>query len=340
MKEHNVRAQTFARNGSLEALLDELSALLGPAEQVAINGAGAPEMPVVIIVGSPRSGTTLLLQWLATLRHFAYPTNFLSRFYAAPYIGARIQQLLTDPALQYRDEFRELANLNFSFDSALGKTQGLLSPNEFWYFWRRFFKYGSCHYLNEEELKDVDGTTFSAELGALEAAFDKPFVMKGMIVNSNLDFVDKLLDRVLFVYIKRKPFYNIQSLLEARVNFSGSVDNWYSFRPQEYAELVKLDPVRQVAGQIYHLNRAVEEGLAKIAPTRRLEISYEAFSADPSAIYAAIRSRFLAQGCDRLPQEYNGPPSFQATDRIRVDAATAKEITAAWQSFSGEPALP
>lgn len=335
-----IRKEDFQRNNSLDGLLVELNSLLAPVEHGVIATHGMPQWPVILIVGCPRSGTTLFMQWLASLGSFAYPTNLLSRFFLAPYVGAKIQQMLTDPRVQFRDEFCELASSSQIFESALGKTKGILAPNEFWYFWRRFFKHATCHWLSDEELQAVDGATFAAELAALEAAFDKPFAMKGMIVNGNLDYLDKILDNVLFVYIKRKPFYNVQSMLEARVNYSGSVDTWYSFRPREYEELIKLDPVHQVAGQIYHLNRSVEEGLAKISPARQLEVSYEAFAADPSMIYAAIRSRFLAQGCDRLPEAYNGPSSFQVTDRLRVDTTIANEISAAWQTFTGESAQP
>ena len=51
----------------------------------------------VFVVGALRSGTTLFTQWLATTGLTAYPTNLLSRFYGAPLVGAKIQQLLTDP---------------------------------------------------------------------------------------------------------------------------------------------------------------------------------------------------------------------------------------------------
>ena len=38
---------------------------------------------VVLVVGGPRSGSTVMMQWLASSGVFAYPSNLLSRFYRA-----------------------------------------------------------------------------------------------------------------------------------------------------------------------------------------------------------------------------------------------------------------
>jgi hypothetical protein len=165
------RQQAFRRNERLEALLQEINEMLETAEDRILENYRMPRYPVIFIVGCARAGSTLMLQWLASTEKFAYPTNLLSRFYAAPYIGARIQQVLTDPQFNFRDEFDDL-NPKIHFSSELGKTRGTLAPNEFWYFWRRFFHYGEIQQLDEDALKRVDVLKFVSELAALEAAFD------------------------------------------------------------------------------------------------------------------------------------------------------------------------
>ncbi|HRX04698.1 MAG TPA: sulfotransferase, partial [Anaerolineae bacterium] len=131
------RQPEHRRNPRLEALLDEISGLLGPVESEVAARYHMPAYPVVLVMGLPRCGSTLTMQWLAASGRFGYPSNLLSRFYAAPYVGARIQQLLTDPQFSFGDELHDLASA-VGFDSTLGKTRGALAPNEFWYFWRRF----------------------------------------------------------------------------------------------------------------------------------------------------------------------------------------------------------
>ncbi|MDP2834904.1 MAG: sulfotransferase [Pseudomonadota bacterium] len=337
--EHQTRQATYQRNTSLEGLLGEINRLLEPVEAGVRERFQKPRWPLILVVGAPRSGTTLMTQWLATLGQFAYPTNLLSRFYQAPYVGALIQQMLTDPAYQFRDEFKELSEARASFDSSLGKTSGLLAPNEFWYFWRRFFPYQDVHYLDHDALAQIDSATFLAELAALEAAFDKPLAMKGMIANCNLDYLDALLDRVVFVYTRRQPFYNTQSLLASRRNYSGNLEEWYSFRPREYARLKEMDPYHQVAGQIHYLNQAIETALARMPEERRLLVEYEDFCESPARVYERLRACCQAQGYEMAP-DYRGPERFAATDRVTVADEEALRIQAAIDHFALENAKP
>lgn len=337
--EHVVRKATFERNPDLERLLEELNVLLAPVQDGVARRFTKPKRPLLLVVGSPRSGTTLMLQWLASLGHFAYPTNLLSRFYDAPYIGALIQRMLTDPQYSFRDEFYELQDLAFNFESALGKTVGLLAPHEFWYFWRRFFAYGDHHFLDERALARIDKERFAAELASLEAAFAAPLALKAMIVNCNIRFVASVLDTAIFVYVRRRPFYNIQSLLKARREYSGSLDEWYSFRPREYPELRRLDPVRQVAGQVYHLNRTIEEGLATLPEAKRLVVDYEQFCVAPDRTYRALVEKCALLG-ETLPEVYAGCAGFDLRDHVKMDDGEAREIGRAYAEFSGEEALP
>ena len=223
------REQAFRRNERLEALLQEMNEILEPAEDRILENHHMPRYPVIFIVGCARAGSTLMMQWLASTGIFAYPTNLLSRFYAAPSIGSRIQQLLTDSTYRFRDEFDDCATA-LQFSSDLGKTKGTLAPNEFWYFWRRFFHYGEIQQLDEDELACVDGAKFLAELAALEAVFDKPFVLKALIINWNIPFIARIFDKVLFIHITRQPLHNAQSLLESREKYFGTIDEWYSFK--------------------------------------------------------------------------------------------------------------
>ena len=110
LSEHQQRQTSYQRNTGLESLLNEINSLLAPVEAGVRERFGKPRLPLILVVGAPRSGTTLVTQWLAAMGGFAYPSNLLSRFFQAPYIGALLQQMLTDPAYQFRDEFSELKN--------------------------------------------------------------------------------------------------------------------------------------------------------------------------------------------------------------------------------------
>ena len=130
------RTKKFQRNDRLEALLGRLNTALS---DVVLPPVDTPEQPPLFIVGPPRSGTTYCMQWLGASGAFSYPTNLIARFWQAPAIGAIVQHMLTDPHYDFRGEFSDLRFDTLQTRSELGKTQGLLSSNEFWYFWRSQF---------------------------------------------------------------------------------------------------------------------------------------------------------------------------------------------------------
>jgi hypothetical protein len=328
------RQEEFKRNVKLEQLLKELNSILAPAEEKIIENFRSPKYPLILVVGAPRSGTTLMMQWLANTGKFAYPTNMLSRFYGAPCIGAKIQQLLASPEYNFRDEIRDFSG-EITFASALGKTKGALAPNEFWYFWRRFVPNEELEYVDEESLKKIDSKKFLAELAAVESVFDKPFAMKGLILQFNISYLASIFEKVLFVFTKRSPLYNIQSLLGARMKFFGTTDKWYSAKPREYPILKDLGPHEQVPGQVYYTNRSIEGGLEEIEPSRWLEVRYEEFCKDPARTFRQIADKLSAQGYE-IDRTYRGPESFKTTNKISVSEEEMEKIKEAYKKFSGE----
>lgn len=326
------RRKEHKRNEKLEELLKDINGLLGPVEANSISPFAKTKYPVILVMGSPRSGSTLMMQWLASSGHFSYPTNLLSRFYSAPSIGAKIQLMLT----KY-DFNKEIFDFNeeIPFASNLGKTKGALAPNEFWYFWRRFFKFGEIQVLDEKALKSVDSKSFVSELAAIESVFEKPFAMKGMILNWNIPFLSEILEKVLFIYTERHPFYNIQSLLESRINYYGDIKGWYSFKPPEYESLKDKDPYEQVAGQVFYTNRAIKEGLKKIDEKKYLSVCYEEFCQNPEKIFGKIREKLRLQGFD-CELEYKGPSSFGNTNKVKLPDEDVEKVVSAYKRISGE----
>jgi hypothetical protein len=332
------RRREFQRNEELEKLLAELNSLLEPVEAELLEDYRMPRYPVVFVVGAPRSGSTLLMQWLAHTGRFAYPTNLLSRFYAAPFVGAKIQQLLTAPEYSFRDELFDFVG-EISFSSSLGKTKGVLAPNEFWYFWRRFIPNTEPRHLDAESLEKIRVKELVAELASIEAAFDKPLALKGMILELNIPFLSSILDQALFLVVKRHPFYTIQSLIESREQYFGDRRAWYSIKPKEYDLLKGLDPFEQVAGQVYFTNHTINEDLHQIDIARWLVVDYERFCSDPMQTFGRILTKFGQQGT-HVHWDYTGPEQFHHTNQIRLPEGDCARIGLAYRKFSGEDIMP
>jgi hypothetical protein len=322
------RTATFSRNTGLEALLKDINSSLWVSEEKILGHQQTSQFPVVLVMGPMRSGTTLFMQWLANTGLFAYPTNLLSRFYQAPIIGAKIQLLLTDPRYNFRDELGEFVQ-QAEYRSDNGKTKGALAPNEFWYFWRRFLAEPGRDVWTDEELrKSMDTRTMLAELAGMMDAYQKPFAAKAMLFNYNIPFLDSILDKAIFVQIKRDPVANVASVLDARKRQLGSETAWYSFKIPEYEELKDLGPIPQATGQVHFINRAISQGLEMVDETRKLVVQYEDFCANPRRIFEQ-----LTQKSGLGASQYTGPEHFMATRSKDIENRAGIEM--AVERFGG-----
>ena len=306
------RTEEFKRNEQLELYLKNLNSLLDQIEEPETD---APDFPLVFIVGVPRCGSTLLLQILAK-NNFAYPSNIIARFYNKPYIGALVQKVLAE---EDRDKQIDI-NKKISFNSKLGRTYGGLNVSEFWYYWRRFFDFGEIQKLSEEKLWQTETDKFKNGLYQLIKIYQKPLALKAMILNWHLDYLSDIIKNSIFVYIKRDLKYIAQSLLQAREKFFGGYQNWFSYKPPEYKWLKELEPEKQVAGQAFFTQEAIENGLQKIDSQRVLDINYENLCQNPKGIYSLI-SKKVSQKI-----HYSGPQTFTISNKIKIDQKKFKKL--------------
>lgn len=303
------RKAEHRRNHELEAVLFELEHLL----QGVGEGKEFPsKYPILFIMGCARSGTTLMLQYLASLKQFCFPTNLISRFYYAPYLGALIQKILYD--LDDKHELLRHYEDSQEYTSVLGKTKGPLSPHEFWYYWKRFFKFGEIQQLSQAEIAAVDWENFTRGLYALPHVFDKPLVLKGMILNWNIPALAERIPNSYFIHVKRNHLFNAESLLQARKDFFGSYEAWYSFKPPEYPLIAKKNFLEQAADQVHFTNRAIEEGLKALEPERVLSIDYDQFCQEPSKYLLP----FLTNR-NFLTKEVTSKHTFVSSQKVRID---------------------
>lgn len=290
--DNKFRTSFFKKDASLEFVLKDLNAKIS---KISVEGiVEAQNGPIILIMGCPRAGSTVLLQWMASLNIFSYPSNLIARFYSNPYIGIRVQQALL--------EMDPLNQIGFNltqqdFKSNLGKTIGALEPSEYWYYWRQYFQFDSDRSeLSKDQLNEVDAIGFLNGLKTFEVLTGKPLALKGMLLNYHIDYLFQLYPKFIFVNLIRDPFYNAQSLLLARENYFNDINKWYSFKPPEYDSLKKLDPISQVAGQVVYMQREVKRALSNLPTANVLEISYRDFCLSPQSFFSELQLKFKALG--------------------------------------------
>lgn len=321
------RLEQHRKPDALETGLRYFERLLGPLERREIERVALCDEPILYLMGCARSGSTLVHQYLSQSGLFTFPTNFISRFHYAPYLGARLQEMLF--AADFRGEITGGPG-DACFASDLGKTQGPLSPHEFWYFWRRFADFGDEQKLTPRGIAAFDGATFIRELRAFQSVSARPLVLKGMILNWDIPLLAGQYERSYFLFVHRRLEANADSLVRARRRFFGDERRWYSFKPPGYADVLELDPYRQTAWQVVCTNSAVEAGLATLPEDRVFRVGYEAFCERPQILLQAICDRWRRH----VPANAGGlPPNFAVREEFRNAPVDWSEVIASVREF-------
>lgn len=321
--EHKMRSEGYRRFAEVEKTLDKLRSIIrDPALE---HFEDTANLPIFFIVGVARSGSTILSQFLSTIKQLHYPSNLLSRFYYAPYVGSLLQKLFVD--YDYKSELLNHEDYLPKFSSDLGKTVGPLSPHEFWYFWRRFFEHGET----QNVLLKQDFKGFFDGLSSIQSVFPKPLFLKGMIFNWHLDQLYNWNKNSYFIFIKRDPYYNAQSLLLTRKKFFNDISKWYSFKPQEYGDLILKNPYEQVAGQVFYTNRSIEKCLYKIPAKNKIFINYEEFCDDTSIVLNYLNSVMLSSDLEEISNtKYK---TFDTANTIKLNQKDQSRLLSAINKY-------
>jgi len=299
------RAQAFQRNADLEAFLTGVQERLQLSHTEILRTTVPSDDPLVLVIGAPRSGTTLMMQWLASSGCFSFPSNVLSRFFGAPTVGALVHRLLCDPALQHGQELSALQESG-GHQSDLGKTKGPAAPHEFWYFWRRFLPTVDIEPLGDAA-SQADLSGLRHELQTIASLLGRPFCCKGMMVQYDPPLFAEAVPEARFLYVHRDLDANARSLLRARERFFGDRRTWYSARPPGTNGLLGLTPEEQVRQQVMLTEESITDGLASMSSDRWVATSLEGFLANPQRLWGWLRTMLQTSG-NSLPAQYPGPP--------------------------------
>lgn len=297
MESFSERTEEFKPNERLNGLLNELRTLLLPVQK-SVNDEYADTSntpPTLLIVGNPRTGSTALLQFLASSGAFAYPTNFLNRLAYAPYIGAMIQEIVFNPELDFHDEFSDLrSSVNFASD--LGKSRGALATNEFHHFFRTYMPNFVPEHLPEHDLAQVDFQGMRNAFNSLYKAFGKPFTTKGTMIQYHLDQYIREVPNTIVIHLTREPLSVMRSILQARKRYFGDENKWWSVKPPQFAELQNKNVYQQIAGQVFFTDRSISASFEHIHESNKMSVSYESMCQYPQGILENIEAKYRDLG--------------------------------------------
>jgi hypothetical protein len=235
----------------------------------------------LLLFGVGRSGSTMMLQYLAASGQFAYPSNVVSRFFQRPALGHLVQSMLLDPKLDVGTQFAQLRDgiAPYGFDSDLGKTTSPIEPNEFWYFWRRFFDFESGVRLKSQAFLKEPGQGLVNEIAEWSAYAGRPVAMKATIAAWNTDRLLEGMPNARILIVRRDPVETMIALLDARLRYWGDLKKWYGLKLPAAITLRTSDPLEEVALQVATFDNLTER---LSADPRCSVVDYAAFCAAPT----------------------------------------------------------
>ena len=284
---------------------------LGRAARAALAGvdagltraAGSARSPQLFILGLPRSGTTLIYQYLVHRLAVAYFTNGVGRLPRSPCVVTLAQRLRHG---DYRSDFR----------STFGRVEGPVAPREAGAFWGRFFGYED--YVSPADVSPRAVTRLRRTVECTQWLFgDAPFVNKNVKHMLRIPALAAIFPESRFLVVERDLEAVALSILRARHANSPAGAKWWSMRPPDHAALRDLDVEAQVVGQVRSLLRRLEIDLHGLDPGRVLRVDYASFCSDPDALVAHVRAAIGPIG-ERNPPE----PGFRCSP---AEPRTAQE---------------
>ena len=320
------RTPEYRKDPEQEERLKDLNVLFAPLERQLISDFDRPQLPIVFIVGAPRSGSTLLSQTLAQTGSFSYVTNFVARFWMVPYVGMLIEEALNIRKLE----------CDQSFVSKFGVTEGWAAPHEFGYFWSRWFHFGETHQLDDKELEEVDLDVLRRELAALESVYNKPLCFKYLPCGLHIPFLAERFENSIFVLCRRQSVYNMQSLLLARSKILGDAGHWWSLRPKEYPDLLSASPYEQIAGQIYYTLKEIETSFSSLSPERFLHILYDDLCSQPRVEVNRVVEAVGQTGVEIHWKPDLIPEQFQSTDTKHISDKEFQKLRKVAEHYFGD----
>lgn len=238
--------------------------LMRPFEKRRYTQAPASNKPTILVVGPPRSGTTLVAQYLINSFEVGYLNNLTSLFPKSPIQANRLF-----------GKFAPLAKGDYS--SYYGKSRRLSGANDGLYIWDRWL--GADRGTMPNELRANAAQDIPQFFAALQNLYELPIVNKVNRLNTCANLISDVMGNVFFVCLHREPIYLAQSLYIARQEILGQLGNAYGTR---HPDSVMEDPVEDVCRQVVFHQRMQQKQQALLGEERYSIVSYEDFCERPA----------------------------------------------------------
>ena len=289
---------------TIETIRHSIMAALQPYESFLLRNSSYEEAPPpCFIIGSPRSGTTLIYEALLVRFTFSYFSNIADRFFYSPASATR----LGNNILKKR--------VTGSFRSTYGQLKGWTAPSEGGRVWNRWIPQSS--YLPPDHAQRLPISQIRNTVASISKSMNAPFVNKNVMHSVHMDVLDRIFPGCYFIEIRRDPSANIRSIVRAREKNGGPKEehNWWSVKPRDWKTYERASIEEQACAQVYCLKKDIAISAANLPPSRFHTVDYEDFCRYPMDILTGMR-KFIEKNikCELkensvIPRQFSIQPS-------------------------------
>jgi hypothetical protein len=220
----------------------------------------------IFIIGLPRSGTTLLYQYLSCVCDVTYTSTLWSILpRSAPSLDFILNQI---PPLE--------------FDSFFGNGGCLRSVSEGKNIMNRIVR-------NKDGVEKQRATDYARRVVERTG---RPWLIKDVRNCVRLSLLFELFPKAKYIWLRRRLSAVAQSISLGRQTLRGSCKSNWTMLPENWQSAAELPYPEQIAHQVFLLERQVERSLRSLDQRNVIEVDYHGFCSAPFRVAAGICQKF------------------------------------------------
>ena len=260
------------KTGLAHGVLRLANRLARPLDRLASSSKPGIAGPIMV-VGLPRSGTTLVYELLVQAFEVGFLTRLFSYTYGLPNFSTRlVARKIRDPLAR--------------FDSTYGKIPGHFAPAENAVFWERWFaeREELGHHIPSRCISDRAKREAEAIIASMSAIARRPFVFKNVYMTLSVPAFLQLLPRAKVIIVQRNLESVVASLYKGRKTHA----TWWSIRPPFTADVYSRNTFEQTVFQCVRSQQILERTIASMAPSQCLTVDYESICEAPKGFVERV----------------------------------------------------
>ncbi|NMP16519.1 sulfotransferase [Thalassotalea sp. Y01] len=222
---------------------------------------GGSHQENIFVIGAPRSGTTVLSQYIVSCFEVGYVDNLMASFWKAPCFGALLSNKL-------------ITTKSLSADSCFGATSNISDIHEFGGFWREYLNYKG---MEQRVNVDIDWKRLTSVLDNISKIKNKPMLYKVFQLYWHLSQFHEMKPKTKWIWIDRNVSENALSLLKLRKKIKGNEEEWASAKPIFSDSFETSSKEKQVISQVVGINQWIKNELHNIPDAQWIKVNYDEF---------------------------------------------------------------